>query len=124
MARFYFGQVVNASISDGTGKTKVRPAVIISEDDDYEIEGEIQVVAITKDHQTPCPDYHIQVHNSTRRDPLTGLYYPCWAKCNWAPWLEIRRIKSTCGHMPDDLLTKIVDTYDRLLADEDFTDWE
>ena len=124
MGRFYFGQIVLASIDDGRGHTKERPAVIISDDDNYQVTGEILVVPITKRSEDPCPYYHIQVHDSTDKDSGTGLYYPCWAKCNWARWLPIRRIQSTLGQMPDDLLTKIADAFDALYADDTFIDWQ
>jgi mRNA-degrading endonuclease toxin of MazEF toxin-antitoxin module len=123
MGRFYFGQIVGAYIDDGRGNTNERPVVIISDDDDYQITGEILVVPITKKPQSPCPYYHIQVHDNTVKDPCTGLYYPCWAKCNWARWIEIRRIHSTWGHMPDALLNNIADIYDALYADDTFDDW-
>jgi hypothetical protein len=48
-----------------------------------------------------------------------------WAvKCNWARWIEIRRITATWGYMPDDLLNKIADTYDRIDQDNTFNDWQ
>lgn len=124
MPRFYFGQIVGALIDDGRGKIKERPAVIISDDDDYEVIGELLVVPITKRPQSPCPTYHVQVHHTTIKDPDTGLYFPCWAKCNWARWIKIRRIQSTWGHMPDDLLISIADIYDTLYDDERFVDWQ
>jgi len=45
MARFRFGQIVSAYIADGRRKTKERPVVIISDDDDYEITGKILVAS-------------------------------------------------------------------------------
>ena len=108
-ARFYFGQIVWAWIDDRHGKTKERPAVIIDNDIDDLTAVDILVIPITKGAQNPCPPYHIQVHDSTTKRPLTGLYYSCWAKCNWARVLEIRRINSLSGCMPTDLLKTIVD---------------
>ena len=123
MGRFYFGQVVGAYINDGRGVTNERPVVIISDDDNHEVTGEVLVVPITKRPQFPRPNYHFQVHDGTAKDPGTGLYYPCWAKCNWARWVEIRRIPSTWDHMPDDLLNQIANMYDALYSDDAFEDW-
>ena len=124
MARFYFGQIVSAYIDDGRGHTKERPVVIISVDDEYQVTGELLVVPITKRPASPCPFYHVPVHHGTVKDSDTGLYYPCWAKSNWARWIEIRRIHSTWGHLPDDLSDKIANIYDTLYADDAFTDWQ
>jgi mRNA-degrading endonuclease toxin of MazEF toxin-antitoxin module len=124
MSRFYFGQIVGAYIDDGKGKTNERPVVIISDDDDYLITGDILVVPISKRPQIPCPYYHFQVHDRHEKDPHTGLYYPCWAKCNWARWLDIRRITATWGYLPDEFVKPIADIYDRIYRDDAFNDWQ
>jgi mRNA-degrading endonuclease toxin of MazEF toxin-antitoxin module len=124
MGRFYFGQIVGAYVDDGKGNTNERPAIIISDDDDYGITGEILVVPVSKSAQSPCPYYHFQVHDRYDKDPNTGLYFPCWAKCNWARWIQVRRICSTWGHMPDDLLIKIAEMYDTLYNDDTFDNWQ
>ena len=123
MSRFYFGQIVGAYIDDGKGKTKERPVVIISDDDDYSLTGELLVVPISKRPEIPCPFYHLQVHHTHNKDHVTGLYYPCWAKCNWTRWIEIRRIQSPWGHLPDEVLTKLVEIFDAIYNDDKFADW-
>jgi mRNA-degrading endonuclease toxin of MazEF toxin-antitoxin module len=97
--------------------------VIISAGDDYQVTGEMLVIPITKRSDQPCPYYHVLVHDSTAKNPDTGLYFPCWAKCNWARWIDVRRIRSAWGHLPDDVLKTIADTFDALYADETFDDW-
>ena len=124
MPRFYPGLIVWASIKDGFGRTKQRPAVILALFDEADRDSELLVVPITKPPQQPCPPYHVQVHDSTVEDPSTGLYYPCWAKCNWAGWLEQSRVKGRCGNMPDDLFEKILDAYESIYNDDRFTDWQ
>ncbi len=124
MARYYFGQIVAAWIDDGKGRTKKRPVLIIDDDEDYEQTGEIQVIFISTKRSNPCPYYHIKVHSTTKRDAYTGLSEPCWAKCNIASNIEVRRLGSTIGHMPDHLLKRIVDVYDRIYDDPHFDDWQ
>ena len=124
MPRYYFGQIVGAYLGDGKGRTKERPALIVEDDDDGDITDEILVLAITKKPSTPCPYYHIQVHSSYRKDSDTGLYYPCWVKCNWARVLKKSKITSTWGHMPSGLLESIIEAYDRLFADKTFSGWQ
>jgi mRNA-degrading endonuclease toxin of MazEF toxin-antitoxin module len=123
MTRFYFGQIVNASFHDGHRSTKVRPVVIIDRDADYRIAAELLIVPISSTPTWPRPDCHIKVHDSTKRDPLTGLSRPSWAKCDWHARIQIARIRSSCGHMPDDLLDQIVDAFDRLAENEDLDGW-
>ena len=124
MGRFYFGQIVEAYMDDGRGKTKLRPSLILSDDRECDAGGPISVVMISKSPTLPCPAYHIKVHETTTRDPLTGLHYPCWAKCNIVRDIELRRILRSWGHMPDHLLDLIVVAYDKIDDDPDFDDWQ
>ena len=124
MGRFYFGQIVLASISDGRGKTKDRPVLIIDRDFDNRTSETILVVCISTTPDKPIPYYHIQVHKNNKRDSHTGLSRPSWAKCNFAMWLPVKRLKSTCGHMPDDVAEQIEKMFTRLLDDDNFHDWQ
>jgi mRNA-degrading endonuclease toxin of MazEF toxin-antitoxin module len=124
MARFHFGQIVNVSIHIGK-KAKVRPVVLIDADGDHEIDGEILAIVISSRLSRPCPSYHVKVHNSTNKDPHTGLSKPSWAKCNICRHVDVTLVKDTVGYMPDDLLDKIVAAFDRIDALGDkFPDWQ
>ncbi len=124
MARFFAGQIVHALIHDGVSGRKVRPVVIIDRDVDDTFDSEILVISITKRQEEPCPDYHIKVHDSQKKDRTTGLNYPCWAKCNWPRLILFSDVRGRLGHLPQELLEKIADVYDRLCADDDFDDWQ
>jgi mRNA-degrading endonuclease toxin of MazEF toxin-antitoxin module len=125
MARFHFGQIVSASIHDGARSRKIRPVVIIDSDGDYEIEGEILVIIISSTPSRRPPSYHIKLHDGTKTYASTGLTKPSWAKCNVYRYVPIIHIRNTVGYMPDDLLDKIVTTFDRLFAMGDrFHDWQ
>jgi mRNA-degrading endonuclease toxin of MazEF toxin-antitoxin module len=123
VSRFRFGQIVIASIPDGKGKTKDRPVVIIDNDVDAATT-EILVICISTTMDRKAPYYHVQVHNSNRRDPVTGLSRRCWAKCNFAKEIPISRIKSSRGDMRDDLMEEIVKAFDQLMNDTKFADWQ
>jgi hypothetical protein len=84
MARYRYGQIAMAWVYDGSRYTKLRPVLIIDEDYDYRVSGQILVIAISSSPSKPCPYYHIKVHESTKKDPETGLSMPSWAKCNFA----------------------------------------
>lgn len=123
MTRIYCGVIVWASIPDGHGNAKIRPCVVIDFDSDDVLNPQILVVPITKSSDQPCPHYHIQVHYFHDKDPTTGLYYPCWAKCNWPRWINETQVRDRCGDIPDDLFSLIADAFDRINNDE-FDDWQ
>ena len=91
---------------------------------DERFDDDVTLIAITKRQQIPCPHYHVQVHNSNNRDRETGLSYPCWAKCNWPRIVPLSHIRARLGQLPDHLSREIADVYDRLLADNTFSDWQ
>jgi mRNA-degrading endonuclease toxin of MazEF toxin-antitoxin module len=123
VGRFRFGQIVDAYIRDGTGKTKDRPALIISNDDDNDQVRDLLVIAITKNIGDPRPDYHVIVHRDWKRDPVTGLDAPCVAKCNWIREVKQDKVIRSRGRMPQALLEAIVEAFDRIQADPDFDTW-
>lgn len=123
MGRFRFGQIIEAYISDGTGRTKERPALIISNDDDNDDGQELLVIAITRSIEDPKPDYHIVVHQDWKRDPVTGLSAPCVAKCHWVREVKQDKVIRSLGKMPQALLEAIVEAFDGIQADDKFDDW-
>ena len=124
MGRFFFGQIVLVWVSDGLGRTKERPAVIISTDEDCEAGLPLQVVAITTQFDDPIPSHHYLVHATGVLDPRTGLNAPCVAKCNWVREVRQDRVIKHLGVMPIELLEAIVETVNALCDDPDFGDWQ
>jgi mRNA-degrading endonuclease toxin of MazEF toxin-antitoxin module len=123
VGRFQFGQIIEAYINDGTGRTKERPALIISNDEDNDRGLDLMVIAITKNIADPKPDYHLIVHEDWKRSPVTGLTAPCVAKCNWVRDVKQDKVIRSLGKMPADLLRDIVEAFDKLYSDPDFNDW-
>lgn len=123
MARYYFGQIILAYVSDGEGGTKEHPVLVIGSDEDCASGGPLQVVVISTKIQNPCPEFHVRVHDSKKTDPRTGLYEPCVAKCNWIQDVEHRRVIKGIGSMPDDLLDPIINKVNELIDDCGFEDW-
>lgn len=124
MGRYYRGQIVTTYIDDGLGHTKDRPALILSSDGECQWSPSLFVLAITKGIQDPCPHFHIPVHDSYATDSVTGLSFPCVAKCNWVREVEFRRVIRGLGCMPDALLMTIIAKFDEIQADPDFDDWQ
>jgi mRNA-degrading endonuclease toxin of MazEF toxin-antitoxin module len=123
VGRFRYGQIVEAYISDGTGKTKERPALIISGDEDNDEGRDLLMIAITRSIEDPRPDHHVIVHGDNQRDPVTGLNAPCVAKCHWVREIKQEKVIRSLGRMPIDLLKTVVETFDRIQADAGFGDW-
>jgi mRNA-degrading endonuclease toxin of MazEF toxin-antitoxin module len=123
VGRFRFGQIIEAYVQDGTGRTKERPALSISRDDENDQGLDLLVIAITKSIEDPRPDYHVVVHRSSKRDVVTGLTAPCVAKCNWVRDVKQDKVIRTLGKMPEHLLRIVVEAFDRIQADPEFDDW-
>jgi mRNA-degrading endonuclease toxin of MazEF toxin-antitoxin module len=123
VGRFQFGQIIEAYVQDGTGRTKERPALIISKDDENDQGLDLLVIAITRNIEDPSPDFHVVVHRDWKRDRVTGLTAPCVAKCNWVRDVKQDRVIRALGKMPEDLLKVIVETFDRIQADTEFDSW-
>ncbi len=123
MGRFQFGQIIEAYISDGHGRTKERPALIISSDLDNDRGEDLQVVAITTKIENPSPPYHIVIASMSKPDPRTGLSRPCVAKCNWLRNVKQNKVIRSRGYVDPDLLDEIVDQLDKLYSDKTFNDW-
>jgi mRNA-degrading endonuclease toxin of MazEF toxin-antitoxin module len=124
VARLRFGQVIFASLDDGRGTFKIRPAVIISDDAECADGGAIQVVCITKSFESPWPAYHHRVHDSYHRDPDTGLEFPCVAKCNWVREIMPSDVINRVGDLPDAMAAAILESVHRLLDDTTFVEWQ
>ena len=123
MGRFQFGQIVTAYVSDGLGRTKERPAIVVSCDDENDAGMDLFVIAITKAIDNPCPDYHVLVHDSNKRDNKTGLSAPSVAKCNWFRKVKQSKVVGSLGYLDDDLLNTILDRFLELSGNPKFFDW-
>ena len=123
MGRFRFGQVIEAYISDGTGRTKERPAVVISNDDDNDQGQDLLVIAITRrieDLETG-PSRRRPSGLETRSGD--GPHGSLRAKCHWVREVKQDKVIRSLGMMPPDLLKVIVEAFDKIQADPDFDDW-
>jgi mRNA-degrading endonuclease toxin of MazEF toxin-antitoxin module len=117
-SRYRFGQVVWASIHDGFHSTKVRPALIIDKDDEYEATGEIEVIPFSTGQPRPLLEWHVEIRPENLIGNCSKLPKQCWAKCDWGHYIKIERIRSTICQLPDDLLDSIEDAYGRFVDSE------
>jgi mRNA-degrading endonuclease toxin of MazEF toxin-antitoxin module len=97
--------------------------MILTRDADLGSGEPLQVVAITKSIGENPPAYWVPVPHGRPAHPVTGLFEPSVAKCNWIREVEERRVIKGLGDMPDDEFERILDWIDRLEAAPDFDDW-
>ena len=123
MGRFQFGQIILAYMQDGRGRTKERPALIISRDEENDRGEDLQVIAITTQIEDPCPPYHVVLVTTSDANRGAGLSKPCVAKCNWVREVKQDKVIRSLGFLHLDLLTEIVDQFNKLYDDDTFDGW-
>ncbi len=124
MPRHYFGEIVYARLRTADGRRKDRTVLILSGDAECDIGDDLLVICISSSLQEPQPWYHITVHDGHVLDPLSGLDRPCVAKCNIPDEIPQSAIRRHVGDLPRDVRDRIVETFDKIQADEDFDDWQ
>ena len=124
MGRFSYGQIVLAYISDGKGRTKGRPCVVISSDRANDL-GEPLLNG--RDHgglpRTPPFVSHITTLETRTVSGLSGLNKPCVAKCNWPREIDQHKVVKSVGSLDIAIMDRIVAEFDRLYEDEAFAGW-
>jgi mRNA-degrading endonuclease toxin of MazEF toxin-antitoxin module len=110
VGRFQFGDIIVAYMSDGHGRTKDRPSLIISSDEENDRGEDLQVIAITTKIECPCPPYHFVISP----DAANGLSAPSVAKCNWVRDVPQNKVIKSVGYLDEGILTAIVDAFDKL----------
>jgi mRNA-degrading endonuclease toxin of MazEF toxin-antitoxin module len=123
VGRFQFGQVILAYMQDGRGRTKERPALIISRDEENDRGEDLQVIAITTQIEDPCPPYHVVLVGKSETNRGAVLSKPCVAKCNWVRDVKQNKVIRSLGFLDLDLLTEIVDQFNKLYEDDTFDCW-
>jgi hypothetical protein len=78
-----FGQIVWAELADANGIRKMRPAVIVTPDDQIPTADSLEVVAVTSWLPRRLPDDHVLLPWHPRGHPRTGLNRKCAAVCTW-----------------------------------------
>lgn len=122
-SRYYFGQIVWASIFDGRRKTKNRRVLIVDDDLDYETTGEILIIPFSTSESIPCPYYHVEINGGEVERECPSLPERCRAKCDGAEYINVERLGGGAGFMPDEPLLLIREAFARLLSDRDVPWW-
>ncbi|MSU77721.1 MAG: hypothetical protein EXS16_06460 [Gemmataceae bacterium] len=114
-----FGQIIWVSIADGNGIRKVRPAVVVSSDDQITQTNPIQVVAISSRIPDQLPDDHVALPWHPKGHPRTGLKLKCAAVCTWTTTVLMSEIEDIAGIVPGTVLAEIVRKVNELANDDE-----
>lgn len=112
-----------AYFSDGKGRTKERPCVVISSNGSNDAGEPLQVVAITGVFDEPPPSHHVPMPWTPDGSGPSGLNRPCVAKCNWLREVDQGKVIGGVGYLSPELIGRIVTEFDRLYEDKAFVGW-
>jgi hypothetical protein len=102
------GRIVVAWISDRKGWQKLRPAVILTEDDSIQRDPEFVVAAVTTTFADPPPPNVIPLPWHPRGHPVTGLTRRSGVVTDWLVVLRDEDVISLGGDVPARVLRKII----------------
>lgn len=103
------GSIVWVSAADQAGRNhKCRPAVIVTPTDEIGHGNKIVAVAATGTFSRPLAANRIEIPWHRGRHPITGLYKPCVAVCDWLIEFEVTAVEGHGGVVPRDVLRKIL----------------
>ena len=105
------GNIVWANVVDQAGRnSKLRPAVVVSEDSDIENGAPVVLVAITSRFSLPLPDSKIELPHRPKphRHPTTRLYRRSVAVCEWLLTVDKSAIDEVGGKVPSSVMDKIL----------------
>lgn len=107
------GSVVWASLEDGRGFRKLRPAVVVTATADIALGKTVRVVAVTTRLPEPLPDDHVLLPWDPRGTARSGLRRKCAAVASWLMEVSVDDLQVVGVLPPDvinDLLAKVART--------------
>jgi mRNA-degrading endonuclease toxin of MazEF toxin-antitoxin module len=95
-----YGRIVFAWIRDRNGHGKLRPAIILTPDDEIPAAEELAVMAITTTFANPPPPFCVPLPWHPRRHPVTHLHQRSAAVVNWLAALTADDVVGFGGDVP------------------------
>ena len=95
-----YGRIVYAWIEDRNGHGKLRPALIVTPDEEISESAELVVVAITTTFADPPPPYCVPLPWYPRGHPVTHLHQRSAAVVNWLRSVRAADIVGFGGNVP------------------------
>ena len=95
-----YGRIVYAWIQDQHGHKKLRPAVVLTSNEEIPIVEQFAVVAVTTTFADPPPKFCVPLPWHPRGHPMTKLTKRSAAVCNWVSPLTEDQIVGFGGDVP------------------------
>ena len=118
-----FGEIILASaILDPQGRnSKDRPVVIVTPQEEIDLDSTLDVVAITTLIPDPLPDDHVLLPWQTPRHPRTGLNKKCAAVGKWLMVIDSIRVIRRLGFIPGEQRKELMAVLERLKVQSKLT---
>jgi mRNA-degrading endonuclease toxin of MazEF toxin-antitoxin module len=110
------GRIVWGEIADPNGIKKLRPALIVTPNDQIVSGGSLTVVAITSRLTDPLPADYVLLPWHPQRHARTGLNRRCAAVCSWLVTISPNDIHDFAGVVPSAVMTTILEKVAAALA--------
>lgn len=115
MASLRRGRIVWAELADPQGRNpKIRPAVVLSTNDQITDDGTVDVAAISTELSAALPAHMVELPWHRDGHPKTKLKRRCAVICDWQVTVAVADIREPAGFVPDDRLKQILDIIDSL----------
>jgi hypothetical protein len=108
------GRIVYAWIKDRTGHGKLRPALVLAEDDQISPHDELTVIAITTTFADPPPLFCVALPWHPRGHPVTRLHQRSAAVVNWLSLIHFSDVVGYGGDVPSKTMRLIEQKLDEL----------
>lgn len=103
------GDICTADMTPQRGKTKPRPVIIISKDEEIVSDSDVRVVAVSTTFRLPLSPDQIELPWDHSGNCATGLRRRSVAVCNWIDRIPQDCIKGVRGHVSPMVLLRILD---------------
>jgi mRNA interferase MazF len=105
---FQFGQIVWAEMADANGVRKLRPAIIVTPDEQIASTAILDIVAISTQVPRKLPSDHVLLPWHRQGHPRTGLKRKCAAVCSWIGGVVPTDIVDVAGIVPGPVMYEIM----------------
>ena len=109
MAQLRRGRIVWVEVLDPQGRNPTcRPAVVVTPDEEIRDDGEVWVVAISRQLQEAPPEVQVELPWHRNGHPQTQVRERCAAVCTWMVKVAVVEIRSFAGVVPGRQMLEIM----------------
>ena len=109
------GRIVFAWIEDRNGYAKLRPAVVLTRDDEIATADELVVAAVTTTFGDPPPHYCVPLPWHPREHPVTRLNRRSAVVVNWLASVAAEDVVGFGGDVPAETMRVVQEKLDEIV---------